>query len=781
MNPPFGETSVSSKLYCDRTFGDAAKDLYVTFIARVTELLHPGGRVGAISSRTGFFLSSFKRFREEILFKSLLPVVVADLGAGVLDAATVETAAYCLERDREPELPAAFLQVLNEEDKESKMLKLVTCLSNGVFAEGLFLVRPRQFLDIPGAPLCYWISDRIRNWFIKLKPLCDHGWYACVTNPAGDDTRYFRAGWEVAHATVGREVGWVPLMKGGSFSPFYSDLHLLVAWDAERESYKGFLGTEHRPLEKPASVDRFFKPGLTWPRRTNGLSFRVLPAEAIFADKGPAIFPKGSGHSGLLALCGVLNSVSFLGLVSLQLGRVALAQSFEVGLIKQTPLPAIPSNFEAELNALSLKCIRLLQEEDRFEETNHLYLRGWLAQPEMARIEIAAHAFKEGSDGKHSELQSTVERVDDLCFDLYGASKSDRTYLEDSCRAANLRLSAKRDTTSANDLTKGLFSYLLGCVFGRWDIRYATGERPAPELPDPFAPLPVCPPGMLQGDDGLPLGKKEGRRMRDEGNYPLDVAWDGILVDDSEHPLDVERRVHAVLALLWTDRADALEHEACVLLGVPSLREWFRRPAGFFADHLKRYSKSRRQAPIYWPLSTASGSYTLWLYYHRLNDQTLYTCVTDFVKPKLDSVTADADRLQAKTQTGGTAKERSELQELRDFQAELQELADELLRVAQLPWKPDLNDGVLITASPLWKVFRLPKWQKDLKACWEELAAGDYDWAHLALTIWPDRVRKNCKTNRSFAIAHGLEDLCDVAAPKPKAKRKKKKEETSLV
>ena len=37
-----------------------------------------------------------------------------------------------------------------------------------------------------------------------------------------------------------------------------------------------------------------------------------------------------------------------------------------------------------------------------------------------------------------------------------------------------------------------------------------------------------------------------------------------------------------------------------------------RRPTGFFADHLKRYSKSRRQAPIYWPLSTAKGSYTLW-------------------------------------------------------------------------------------------------------------------------------------------------------------------------
>ena len=85
----------------------------------------------------------------------------------------------------------------------------------------------------------------------------------------------------------------------------------------------------------------------------------------------------------------------------------------------------------------------------------------------------------------------------------------------------------------------------------RWDIRYATGERPAPELPDPFAPLPVCPPGMLQGDDGLPLSPEAGRRLRADGLYPLDVAWDGILVDDPEHPLDLERRVRAALAVLW--------------------------------------------------------------------------------------------------------------------------------------------------------------------------------------------------------------------------------------
>ena len=79
--------------------------------------------------------------------------------------------------------------------------------------------------------------------------------------------------------------------------------------------------------------------------------------------------------------------------------------------------------------------------------------------------------------------------------------------------------------------------------------------------------------------------------------------------------------------MIWPATYDAIEQEACQILGVASLRDYFGNPNRFFDDHLKRYSKSRRQAPIYWPLSTASGSCTLWIYYHRLNDQMLYTCV----------------------------------------------------------------------------------------------------------------------------------------------------------
>jgi hypothetical protein len=262
---------------------------------------------------------------------------------------------------------------------------------------------------------------------------------------------------------------------------------------------------------------------------------------------------------------------------------------------------------------------------------------------------------------------------------------------------------------------------------------------------------------MLQGNDGLPLSPAEGRRLRAEGSYPLDVAWDGILVDDPEHPLDIERRVHDALAVIWGDRVDAIQQEACELLGVPSLREWFRRPAGFFADHLKRYSKSRRQAPIYWPLSSPGGRYTVWLYYHRFSKDTLYRALEQ-VQEKLNYEERKLSRLTADAGGSPGAAERAALADQESFVTELRTFREEFIRVAPL-WNPDLNDGVILNYGPLWRMIGHTPWQKAVKERWEELVAGKYDWAHLAMHLWPERVGPKCAKDRSLAIAHGLDDV----------------------
>lgn len=260
-------------------------------------------------------------------------------------------------------------------------------------------------------------------------------------------------------------------------------------------------------------------------------------------------------------------------------------------------------------------------------------------------------------------------------------------------------------------------------------------------------------------------------------DYPLRISWPGILVDDEGHPEDIVGRVREALAVIWPETHDEIEQEACAILKVDSLRDYFARPDRFFADHLSRYSKSRRAAPIYWPLSSPNGAYTVWLYYHRLTDQTLYSVINDFVDPKLKRASEDAGRLRARS--GRSKAEEKDLERLIDLEAELKTFREELLRVAGF-WRPDLNDGVQITAAPLWRLFRHKPWQKRLRETWEKLEAGDYDWAHLAYSIWPDRVRGKCITDKSLAIAHDLEHLYVEPPDAPQKKRKVKAVEEDI-
>ncbi len=109
------------------------------------------------------------------------------------------------------------------------------------------------------------------------------------------------------------------------------------------------------------------------------------------------------------------------------------------------------------------------------------------------------------------------------------------------------------------------------------------------------------------------------------------------MLDNPDHPDDIIRRVRDVLEVLWGDRAEAIEQEVCKILGVKDLRDYFRKPgnAGFWTRLIKRYSKSRRKAPIYCLLQSSQKNYAIWIYYHRLDKDILFKALVNYVEPKL--------------------------------------------------------------------------------------------------------------------------------------------------
>jgi hypothetical protein len=623
-----------------------------------------------------------------------------------------------------------FLRLLSETDKAQALRAACANFRDGTTEPRYFEVAPEAFDAVPGKPFAYWVSQSVRNVFFQHQKFESDLRIVRQGGVTGNDERFLRLWWETSQShTRSNDWKWMPFAKGGSVSRWYSDFPVVAIWDFSRTTFGGYTGLLHRPSEKPSSAEHYFKGGLTWPLRAAHFAPVPLPVDSIFSIRGYAILAERTELMAIAALC---NSTAFDYIFKVALGRFGFPE-FVVGILQNLPIPSIPETLRESLVELLKRAWSLKRKLDTVMETSHAFtlpgaLRARLGDYDPPAIE--------------AELAHIQARVDAIAFDLYGFAEADRcAAIEpvEETRAADADDDEADILESDVSSADALQSWAVGVAFGRFDWRLATGERAAPPDPDPFDPLPAKSPGMLP-----------------DGTAPF-YNHAGILVDDQGHPHDLAHLVEEALG-----RVD---------MPVPDdVRRWLQRD--FFAFHLQRYSKSRRKAPIYWPLATASGSYTLWLYYPSLSSQTLYSAINDFVEPKLKEVGAGGTALRNKG-SARTRDEEKQFETLQAFELELIELRDTLLGIAQ-GYQPNHDDGVQITAAPLWPLFRHKPWQKVLKDTWAKLEKGDYDWAHLAMNYWPARVREKCKTDKSLAIAHDLEALYVEPEAKPKKTRGKK-------
>jgi len=802
MNPPFGEASREYDSTLKRLYPTSKGNLYPAFILSGCEFKTPDGLLGAITADTFTVLSSFSNFREDLLTSTHTFHLAVDLGWDVLDSAQVSTIA-CVFGSATNDNGIGFFELskVDVSRKDFELLAAFRAFQSGQLLSA-YLPTRKQLANLPDYMLAYKLAPSVLSAY-EAGMLCGGQLFRAFTgvSPSGSE-RYLRVWWEVP--TYSLRDSWLPLAHGGEYSPYYRSIPTVIQWKDKGYQVKQEILIRYPYLNgnygmKIRSEDHYFSPGATYGKRTDALNVAILPKGCLFSHEGQAVFPVDGQ--------GIWSTLAYLNTQEVRVIANQICASHKVaGYVNKLPLSKELLSVARSETEKVKEIVQLLQEYSSEEEEAREFLEPGLrglhhdGLIEAWRNQIIANCEREltplrcinklhESSKALLRNRSSCNIVDSsedppeiasekLIAVLSGSNRSSfllerlvNAFGVDADDALALLRSVPDDKNPI--LSKSftsLIAWLIGVILGRWDIRYATGERQAPELPDPFDPLPVCPPGMLQNADGLPAAPSD---VPDD--YPLPITWPGILVSDPGHPEDIVARVRDALAVIWGDRASAIEQEACEILGVRTLRDYFaeKKSGGkFFKDHLKRYSKSRRQAPIYWPLSTESGTYTLWLYYHRLDDQTLYSCIANFVVPKIEQIENDLSRLQQLQQAGQTdAQTSNEVAKLNDLLKELRNFQDELKRLAPI-WKPNLNDGVQITAAPLWALFRLKAWQKKLKETWTKLEKGDYDWAHLAYSIWPDRVKEKCIKDKSLAIAHDLEDLYVEPPAKKKAKKK---------
>jgi hypothetical protein len=794
MNPPFGDAVPSTREALENSYPSARLDLYACFVCSALDRLLSGGRLGVISSRLGLFLGTLESWRSDVLLGGSGKLeFLADLGHNVLDGALVEAAAYVISLQTSGDDPWAC-GLLDSDDKSSALLDEIARDSTSHWRPNLLALAR----ELPGKPIPYWLPVAAVQHLVSPGRLAGIGAQALVGLQTDDDFRFVRLSWEVIHGSVGVQKHWHYFAKGGEYSPYYDDIHLVVNWSHDAHELKSFIQQRYSWTKNARSAGRYGEVGLTYPERTTSeFSPRPLPKGTVFSIAGPSILCRKPDDS--FALLALFYTRWYRLIIEAYVGggdavnAGSAARHYKTGIVNSLPLPPVGEQNWADLIEIGRKCSLARACEFSFDETSRLFNGfplsngSWedycgkllsqfedlyvrreelsfraeciaadifgLAEEELAyiRTEYGLHPaeLRNGSDDRTVNALLETDHAD-LCRELvqqHGFSRqisklshwTNKTY-ETVAHVLNMpvhavvekrRLEGRVPKWWIVDLASKLISYWLGVAVGRWTPPASTSI--APLDPNLLLHLPERPPA------------ESNDRVRG-----LEV-----MVDDPGHQDDILLRVTKVAEAMGFGELDI--DLVAKGAGAEDIRQYIRKE--FFDSHISKYSKSRRSAPVYWQIATKSASYSIWLYSQSISKDTLYNIQNDYVVPKL---THEERKLAAFVQAVGSnpsAKERKEITAQEAFVEELRAFLDDVKCVAPL-WSPTPGDGTALTMAPLWRLVpQHTSWQKGLRAKWDELSSGDHDWANVAMHLWPERVVPKCAIDRSFAIAHGLEEV----------------------
>jgi len=237
--------------------------------------------------------------------------------------------------DRSRYAPFVRLTPLGSERKEQDLrLALVERTKDS----GYHLASGEDFAAIPGTPIVYWLSEKMRAAFTSGRRLGSTASLA-VGLQTGDNNRFLRQWWEVsamqtAFSCTSREEAaasgarWFPYNKGGEFRKWYGNQEHVVNWEHDGAEIVAF---------KPRSVIRnpgtYFSPSVSWSKISSGApAFRSYPPGFIYDVAGTSIFAASSRER--LGLLSFANSQ----LAFEQLAAIAPTLNFEVGQVAGLPI-----------------------------------------------------------------------------------------------------------------------------------------------------------------------------------------------------------------------------------------------------------------------------------------------------------------------------------------------------------------------------------------------------------------------------------------------------------
>lgn len=651
-NPPYmGASNMNPKLneFIKQKYADYKSDFFSAFIIRASEMTKQEGYCGFFTPYVWGFIQSYEKLRKYLYSKATIETLI-QFEYSAFEEATVPVCTFAF-KNSYINKKGCYLRLVDfrggMEVQRQKTLEAISNHNCGFYYEQC----SDNFAKIPGAPVAYWVSEKLANAFSSSLL---YKYAACCTGmQTGNNDAYVRCWYEVnisETTIINRESAkYQKYNCGGESRKWYGNHIKIVNWNHNGEAVRKENGSVIR------NEKFFFNEGVTWKRiGSNIITLRYLPAGFIFDQSGDSMF-----------MIGEINIFFMLGFLNSKVAMLAfqfIAPTMNLTAGNMNKLPIIYQDSKV-VNVLVKQNISLSKSDwDAFETswdfTKHPLLRN------KPTISEAYADWEAECNTRFAQLKANEEELNRIFIDIYGLQDELTPEVEEkdvTVRKADLQ----RDI-------KSLLSYAVGCMFGRYSLdveglAYAGGEWDENKYvtfkPDEDNVIPITDEDYFEDDI---IGRL--------------IAWLKVVYGAET----LEENLRFIADALGTSGDTARQ----------KIRNYFLKD--FFKDHCKIYQKR----PIYWLYDSGKqNGFKALIYMHRYNADTSGQVRAEYLGKMEETYESEINRMQDIMDNGagrevalaGKRKEKlqKQLHECRDYDAVLGHIALASIAI-------DLDDGVKV-------------------------------------------------------------------------------------
>ena len=724
-NPPYmGNSRMNGilKEYIDKNYSDVKSDLFAVFFIKCGEITKRKGYLGFMSPFVWMFIKSYEELRKIFIEGKTISSLVQLEYSGFEDA-TVPICTFILQNSY-TDKKGEYIKLSDFKGAKNQPIKTLEAIKNPN-CNWRFQAKQKYFEKIPGSPIAYWVSDKVREIFEKNQKLGDIG-EAKQGLATADNNRFLRLWNEVNYNKIGYNMSnsqealeskkkWFPYNKGGEFRKWYGNQEYLVNWENDGYEIKNFYDEKGKLRSRPQNTEYYFKESISWSKiSSSSFSIRFFQKGFIFADAGMSYFPN-KNLKYILALC---NSK----LINKTLSLLSPTLNYEVGHISSVP---IKYNENKLINFIVQQNIDISKEEWDSRETSWDFEK--LSLIDGKDLKSAYENYCNHWRDNFVQLHKNEEELNRLFIEIYDlqdemnekVSFDDITILKKEANIIQIDNSIPKEFSTESEkylynrgvslefnkdeLVKQFLSYAVACIMGRYSINksgliIANSDDILELSENKF---------IVKGTDGEIRQEIETKFLPDEfGIIPI--------TDEKDFSNDIVEKVKEFIKFVYGEEnlKDNLNFIAEALGNKDNkaaeeiIRTYFIKD--FYSDHLQRYQKR----PIYWLMNSGKkNAFSCLFYMHRYEPLTVARVRADYLIPYQEMLENKRKFIERQLSDDDiSAKEKKniekQLKELDTLLKELREYANEVKHIAEQKIPLDLDDGVNVNYEKLGAILK---------------------------------------------------------------------------